>query len=163
VNRVVIKKGAAMETKRIKPTFGEWCILIGLLGLIAAAIRPAASQAVEEQKLSNLVGRLHEIRAGIALYKADHAGLYPGQRHFGGNIDPGLFVQDLTTADGIGKRAYLSLMPSNPYLEGQVFAGRVFCVNDPLAKPCVGTEAGWWFNAATGQFCALDSEFHMQY
>jgi hypothetical protein len=77
--------------------------------------------------------------------------LYPGQRHFGGNIDPGLFVQDLTTADGIGKG--LSFFNAVQSLSGRAgFAGRVFCVNDPLAKPCVGTEAGWWFNAATASF-----------
>jgi len=152
-----------MATQKIKPTVGEWCIVIGILGLIAGAVRPAASQAMEGQKLADMVGRLHEVRAAIALYKADHAGLYPGQRHFGGNVDPKAFVLDLTTEDIPGQKAYLSTVPSNPYLEGQGFANRVLCVNDPSVKPCVGVDAGWWFNAATGQFCALDSEFHKEY
>ena len=88
-----------METRRLKPTFGEWCIVIGLIGLVVAAVRPGVSQAMEERRLIDLVARLHEVRSAVAVYKADHAGLYPGQQYFGGNVDPEAFVHALTATD----------------------------------------------------------------
>jgi type II secretory pathway pseudopilin PulG len=155
--------GEAMETRRLKPTFGEWCIVIGLVGLIAAAVRPDVSQAMGERRLTDLVARLHEVRSAIAVYKADRAGLYPGQQYFGGNVDPEAFVLALTAANPPGRKPYLSAMPQNPYCADAAAARRVVIVNNPAAKPAARQDAGWWFNAATGQFRALDSDFHAQY
>lgn len=152
-----------MGTRRFRLTTGEWCILVGIIGLLTAAVRPSVSQAVVERRLSELVGRLYEVRAAVALYKADHAGLYPGQRHPGGNVDAAAFVADLTAPDAGMARPYLSAMPKNPYLADAEAAGRVLVVNDPAAKPMIDGNAGWWFNAATGRFCALDSAFHAEY
>lgn len=152
-----------METRKLKPTFGEWCIVIGLVGLIAAAVRPDVSQAMGERRLTDLVARLHEVRSAIALYKADHAGLYPGQEHFGGNVDPEAFVRALTTPASAGRRPYLSAMPHNPYCADATAARRIIVVNNPAAEPVAREDAGWWFNAATGRFRALDSAFHAEY
>jgi hypothetical protein len=121
------------------------------------------SQAVVEQRLTDMVGRLYEVRAAVSRYKADHAGLYPGQRHPGGNVDAAAFAADLTGADAGCVKPYLSAMPKNPYLADAEAAGRVIVVNDPDAVPVIDAKAGWWFNAATGRFCALDSAFHTQY
>lgn len=152
-----------METRRFKLTWGEWCIVIGIVGLLIATVRPGVSQAYGERRLTDLVGRLHEVRAAIALYKADHAGLYPGQRHLGGNVDAAAFVADLTTPELSGQAAYLSTMPANPFITDPGDALRIVVANDPVAMPAATVNAGWWFNAATGRFCALDSEFHAEY
>lgn len=152
-----------MGTRRFRLTAGEWCILVGVIGLLAAAVRPSVSQAMSDRQLTDLVGRLYEVRAAVALYKADHAGLYPGQRYPGGTVDAAAFVANLTAPAAIGARPYLSGMPKNPYLADAEAAGRVMVVNHPAATPVVDGKAGWWFNAAAGRFCALDSAFHAEY
>lgn len=155
--------GETMKTKEFKLSLGEWGVLVIIVGLVGTLISPSITQATQEQKLSDLVMRLHEVRAAVALYKADHAGLYPGQRNFGGNIDSDAFVCDLTTVNSLGLKPYLTAMAKNPYIADPVAAQRVIVVNSEEAKPMVTGNAGWWFNAATGQFCASDGQFHVEY
>ena len=152
-----------METKTLKLSVGEWGVLLLVVGLLGTAISPGTTQATQEQKLTDLVMRLHEMRAAVALYKADHAGLYPGQRYLGGNIDPDAFVDDLTSTSGLRDKPYLSAILKNPYIADPGAAGRVMMANSARAKPEVTAAAGWWFNAATGKLYACDSEFHAAY
>lgn len=155
--------GETMETRKLKLSLVEWCIVVGIVGVVGASVRPGLSQAMEDRKLPELVVRLHEVRSAIALYKIDHAGLYPGQQVHGDAVDAAAFWRALTTLGIDGRKAYVSSPAANPFVGDPALARRVECVNDPNARPDFEADAGWWFNAATGQFCALSSAFHAAY
>jgi hypothetical protein len=62
-----------------------------------------------------------------------------------------------------GQFHYFQRFPDNPYIQDSDCRNTVTCVNDPNIRPD-GTEGtAWWFNAATGDFRACDSEFHTAY
>lgn len=144
-------------TKRL--TVCDWCILVAVISLLASLAQPTFSQAVEEKKLTDLVDRLQSVRAKIQLYKVTHDGLLPGQRFAGDTVTAEQFT-DAMAGSGSGREGFaLRQIPINPYSE----SCSVTCVNDPDAKPAGTEDAAWWFNAATGDFYACDSQFHTNY
>ena len=148
-------------TKRL--TCCDWVVLVVLLSLAASLVNPALSQAVDEKRLVDLADGLQSMRAGLQLYKAAHGGRLPGQRLPGQAVTPAAFVAALTEQPGPDGQALLRQIPANPYVTDAAAARTVTCVNDPDARPD-GTEGtAWWFNAATGEFCACDSAFHTNY
>lgn len=153
-----------METqKKKKLTICDWCVLVVLFGMGASLITPGITQAVEEKKLSDLVDRLQSIRSEILLYQTEHNGLLPGQRFPKDHVTAEEFVEALRSERSGGKGAYLRWLPENPYVLDTERASTLVCVNDPNSRPMGDEGAAWWFNGATGEFCASDSAFHTNY
>ena len=151
------------KTGKQKLTLCDWCVLVAVISLFASLANPAVSKAVEEKKLIDMVDRLQSVRANIQLYKAQHDGLLPGQRFEGDSVTPDQFMDALTEQDEDRETSYFHQFPDNPYMSEAGQGRSLTCVNDPDATP-TGTEGtAWWFNAATGQFHACDSEFHANY
>ncbi len=149
--------------KKTKLTLCDWCVLIAIIGLVASVSHPALSGAMEEKKLSDMVDRLQMVRSQIRLYKAEHNGLYPGQEEIGDlSVTGEAFILALQREADNGT-PYLQQFPDNPYLSSSALSNAVTCVNDSKAIPMGTEETGWWFNVATGEFYACDSEFHTNY
>ena len=109
-----------------------------------------------------MVDRLQMVRSQIRLYKADK-GLFPGQQRIGDlSVTPDEFVAALKEHQMDRDVPYVEQFPDNPYISDSA-ASSVVCVNDPDTKPSGTESAGWWYNAATGDFHACDSQFHTNY
>jgi len=151
------------KEKKRKLKWCDWCVLISIVTLIASVSHPTITQAMEEQKLSSMVDRLQMVRSQIRLYKADK-GLFPGQHEIGDlTVTANEFAAALKERQTGGNVSYLNYLPDNPYVSGVGINDAVMCVNDPDAKPSGTEPAGWWYNAATGEFCACDTKFHTNY
>lgn len=149
------------ETKKL--TLYDGCILMVLFAVGALVLTPGVTQAVEGKKLSDMVDRLHLIRSQIMLYKTHNNGLLPGQRFAGDSVTSEEFAAALQQQRPDQKNSYLRDIPVNPYAIESGQANVVTCVNDANAMPTGREATGWWFNAATGDFFACDSEFHTKY
>ena len=154
-----------MEKKATKKwTVGDGCILLLVLfGIAASLVSPGVTQAFEEKKLGDLVDRLYTTRTQILLYKAHHNGLLPGQQFRGDSVTADEFATALQQQRPDGSGCYLSVILENPYMTDPARRNTVICVNDVNAIPAGTEQTAWWFNAATGDFFACDSEFHTKY
>lgn len=124
----------------------------------ALSIQPSVSQAVNQQHTAQLADRLCQWRWAIARYRADHNGLYPGQRIAGGAVEPTLFIADLLGKTDPERPPYLTTIPRHPFIADHRVAHAVKIVADPHEKPRYDGSAGWWLNIATGEFEALAVE-----
>lgn len=150
-----------MEKDKTKPTFTlcDGCVLAGLVILVASIAHPPVTQAMAEQKLVDLADALQAVRSQIRIYRAE-TGLLPGQQS---PDDRSITSEEFVAALTGNSDAFMAEFPANPYVADPAAAVRVTCVSDPLAKPTGAEPTGWWYNAATGQFCACDSQFHTHY
>ena len=153
-----------MEKKEAKKlTLYDGCILILIVGIAASVFTPGITQAVEEMKLSDMVQPLQIIRSQIMLYKHHHNGLLPGQKSAGDFVTSESFALAMAQDTPDGSGPYLKDIFENPYVADPARRSMITCVNDAEAKPTGQEQTGWWFNAATGDFFACDSEFHTHY
>ena len=153
-----------MEKKETnKLTLCDACILMLLIGIAASVFTPNLTQAVEEKKLSDMVDRLQVIRSQIMLYRAEHNGLFPGQRFAGDLVTSDAFALAMKQKRSDGSGSYLRKFFDNPYILGAEQRNTITCVNDVNVMPTGFEGTGWWFNAATGDFFACDSKFHTNY
>jgi general secretion pathway protein G len=146
-----------------KPTWLEIAIGVAVLIGISVTVVPRFSQAADQQRLEGLSDRLQLIRCTIDLYRADHNGLLPGQRRAGESISYRDFVGAMTMPGCDGRFHYFQRFPDNPFISVSDCRNTVTCVNDPNSHPNGKEGTAWWFNAATGEFRACDSEFHTAY
>jgi type II secretory pathway pseudopilin PulG len=151
------------KKKKKKLTICDWCVLVGVFGMMVSVFTPGLTQAMEEQKLSDMVDNLQIIRSQIMLYKAENHGLLPGQKTVGGRVTAQSFAKAMGSNRKSGQGAYLRSIPVNPYVMNGNAQNSITCVNDPAAKPGGDEGTAWWFNAATGEFHACDSAFHTAY
>jgi type II secretory pathway pseudopilin PulG len=149
------------ETKKL--TLCDGCILMLILGVAASVFTPGITQAVEEIKLSDMVDRLQIIRSQIMLYKAHNNGLLPGQTSVGDSVKAEDFTRAMAQDNPDGSGPYLKDIFENPYVADPARRSTITCVNDADATPTGGEQTAWWFNAATGEFFACDSQFHTNY
>ena len=140
----------------------EICIVLIVLAIIGGIAAPRLGRASSEARLNRLAESLQDIRSNIALYKIQNDNLLPGQTEPGGDISEEAFIAAITGIDADGSALYLKKMPLNPFIDRDK-AGRITCVNSPIAVPNGSECIGWWINAATGQFRACDSAFHAAY
>ena len=153
-----------MEKKEAKKlTLYDGCILVLIIGIAASVFTPGITQAVEEMKLTDMVERLQIIRSQIMLYKAHHDGLLPGQRAVDDSVTSESFALAMAQDNPDGSGPYLKDIFENPYIVDPARRSMITCVNDAEAQPTGTEQTGWWFNAATGEFFACDSEFHTNY
>jgi type II secretory pathway pseudopilin PulG len=151
-----LERGKEMTSPVIRAFEGS---MIGLILLsVATAVTPRVSQAQEEKRISLLAERLHQVRASIAVYQAEHEGALPGLTA-DGQVSAEAFTAALTSRDQLGRGPYLKEIPLNPFADSDT-AGEVTVVSDLGARPDGKECTGWWFNAATGHFTACDSTFH---
>lgn len=149
--------------KKNKLRLCDWCVLIGIITLIASIARPPITQAMDEKRLSDMVDQLQMVRSQIRLYKADK-GLFPGQQRIGDlSVTADEFIEALKEQRMDINMPYVEQFPPNPYVSDTAAGDGVICVNDPDAHPSGMEAAGWWYNAATGDFYACDSAFHTNY
>jgi general secretion pathway protein G len=149
------------ETKKL--TLCDGCVLILVFGIAAVLFSPRLTQAVERDKLSDLVDRLYTIRLQIKLYKLQHDGLLPGQWASGESVTSKDFVTALQEQQYKDSGLSVEGMLENPYIQDTGRCRTITCVNDPEAMPAGNERTAWWFNAATGDFYACDSKFHTNY
>lgn len=153
-----------MEKNEAKTlTLYDGCILMVLIGVAAAVLTPGITQATEEKKLSDMVDRLQIIRSQIMLYQAHNNGLLPGQRAVGDSVTSDAFAHAMKQQRPDGSGPYLDRIFENPFMVNPDGRSTVTCVNSANAMPTGSEGTGWWFNAATGEFFACDSEFHTKY
>lgn len=151
------------KEKKTKLSLCDGCVLVGIITLLTFVTHPAITQAMEERKLSDMVQYLQQIRSHIRVYKAD-TGLYPGQERIGDlSVTSEDFVGALTESQASRRKPYLQSFPANPYCGDPDMADKVTCLGKPDAHPAGTEQTGWWFNVATGEFYACDSEFHANY
>lgn len=144
-------------------TLVEILIVVVILGVLAAIVIPAFSDATTETTLTNLQANLQTVRCQLQLYKVHHNELYPGQTVVGGDVAGDDFISAFTTTDINGHGPYANRMPVNPYIEDAGNNTSITCVNNASAS-AAGTEGtAWWFNAATGEFRACDSVANTQW
>ena len=154
----------AMEKNKTKKfTLCEICILFFIIGIAGSVFTPGITQAVQEKKLSDMVDRLHTIRSCIRQYKVHNDGLLPGQRDVGDPVTAEQFISAMAQQNPDTSEPYLREILDNPYIEDVDRQSEIICVNDANATPTGFEGAGWWFNAATGDFFACDSKFHTNY
>lgn len=149
--------------KKIKQTLCDGCVLLGMVIFISSLAQPLVTQAVSNKKLYGLVDNLEAVRSGIRMFKAEH-GLLPSQQFPGDrSITAKEFITALATWPAEDNKLYRRSFPANPYVTDSAAANQITIVSDPNAE-LMGTEStGWWFKAATGDFRACDSKFHMNY
>ena len=104
------------KKKTKKLTICDWCVLIGILGMMTSVFTPGLSQAMQEQKLSDMVDNLQIIRSQIMLYKAENNGLLPGQTTAGDAVTAEGFITAMGKQRANDTGAYLRSMPDNPYV-----------------------------------------------
>ncbi|MHC4524245.1 MAG: hypothetical protein ACYSU8_01725 [Planctomycetota bacterium] len=153
-----------MEKKETKGlTLCDGCILALIIGVAASVFTPGVTQAIEGQKLSDLVDRLQVTRSRIMLYKGYNNGLLPGQQFEGDSVTSEGFVRAMAQDNPDGSGPYLSEIFENSYVLDPARRSTITCVNDVNATPTGTEQTAWWFNAATGDFFACDSQFHTNY
>lgn len=151
------------ENQTQKLTLCDGCILMVIFGIAASLFTPGYTQAVEGRKLSDMVDRVHTVRSCIMLYRAHNGGLLPGQVFEGDAVTPDAFIAALQQQRPDGYGPYLGAMLENPFVTDPARQRTITCVNDADARPTGAEQTAWWFNAATGDFHACDSQFHTNY
>jgi general secretion pathway protein G len=146
-----------------KPTWLEIAIGVAILVGISMTVVPRFTQAADRQRLEGLSDTLQLVRCTIDLYRAEHKGLLPGQQKSGQSVSPMDFVRDMTMPTSDGRFHYFQRFPDNPFINGSDCRNTVTCVNGLNIHPNGKEGTAWWFNAATGEFRACDSEFHTAY
>lgn len=146
-----------------KPTWLEFAMGVAVFIGISLTVVPHFTQAADRQRLEELSDKLQLIRCTIDLYRAEHEGLMPGQQSPGQSVTSINFVRDITMPGSDGRIHYFERFPDNPFIGSSDCRNTVACVNDPKIRPNGKEGTAWWFNAATGEFRACNSEFHTAY
>jgi type II secretory pathway pseudopilin PulG len=150
--------GMAEPPPRRRTAF-EVTVAVLLLVMLIALIAPHVGGASGDARQAALLANLQKIRACLEVYRAQHRDCYP---------DEGFIRQMLaySNADGETSNVASSDYPLGPYLQsipGNSFSGicTVRIVNTPgLRHLPPQQDAGWWYNAATGEFRADLTDLH---
>ncbi len=130
----------------------ELVIVIVILGVIGAIAVPRITQGIANAGVNALQRDLQIIRNAIETYAAEHEGKLPTSAaqlvsltDAAGNLDDGTGA-----AGGYIFGPYLAAAPALPV--GSKKGSRAMeVVHDAFATPPGSTNAGWWYNAATGE------------
>jgi type II secretory pathway pseudopilin PulG len=137
----------------------EVTVAVLLLVMLIALIAPHVGGATDESRRTALLANLQTIRARLEVYKMQHGDRYP---------DQGFIRQMLAYSNADGEMSDVASKdyPLGPYLRsipGNTFSGicTVRIVNTPgLRHVPPQQDAGWWYNAATGEFRADLTDLH---
>ena len=141
-------------------TLVEILIVVIILGILAAIVIPQFTEASAEARVSNIMTNLQTIRSQLLLYKTQHLENYPadgaGEAHDEFE-DEMCSYSDNTGATNATPSAsypygpYLQSVPSNPIGDTNTVA---VVQNGATVFSAPAADAGWWFNAVTGEFRA---------
>lgn len=147
------------QPSRGRRTAFEVTVAVLLLVALIALIAPHVGGASDDARQAALLANLQTIRAHLEVYKVQHRDCYP---------DDNLVRQMLAysniegqTSDEVSKDH-----PLGPYLQSipeNSFSGinKIRIVNTPgLRHVPPPQDAGWWYNAATGEFRADLTDLH---
>ncbi len=145
-------------------TLVEILIVVVILGILAAIVVPQFTEASGEAKDSRLQSDLQSVRSQVELFKIQHTGVMPGLAS--GTATAASFaiaMTGYTMADGSAADPqapganvygpYLQTLPSNPYALTNKDTVSIVTTSPSAAV----TNAGWFFNTATGEFGAATS------
>jgi len=134
-------------------TLVEILIVVVLLAILAAMTIPQFAQASSDSRAAALMSDIQTMRRQIQLYRAEHGDAYP-------TIE--IVAQMTQYSDAAGNTSatsdtahphgpYLTAFPKNP-ISG--IATVHFVTDVRLRFIPSQTDAGWWYNAATGELRA---------
>ena len=124
-------------------TLIEILVVVIILGILAAVVIPKFSVAEDDARDTAVRRELQQVRSQLQLYRVHHGGAYP--------TDIKAQLTTATNSDGTAGGSlgpYLQKFPSNPFV--------------PAAADTVDTDAkgggnaGWYYDASTGEFTADD-------
>jgi general secretion pathway protein G len=145
-------------------TLVEILIVVVILGVLAAIVVPQFTEASGDAKDSRLLTDLQRVRSQIGLYKIQHIGVMPGLASGGSTAASfEIAMTGYTMGDGTAAATqapavdvlgpYLQRLPNNPYATTNPQTVSIVQTS-PIAAV---TDAGWFFNNATGEFGAATS------
>ncbi len=129
-------------------TLVEILIVVVILGILAAIVIPQFSNASTETRLASVQVNLKTIRTQLQLYGAQHKGVFPQLATITDELTLASNADRTTAAvntPGFPFGPYMAQLPSNP-----------FTLTSTVSAGAVGTSA-WYYDQATGEFCANDS------
>jgi general secretion pathway protein G len=138
-------------------TLVEICIIMVILGVLAAVLIPQFGQAATEARTAALCGSLDDVRADIELYRQDHKGQLPGagsaswiEAMLGVTDIAGSVYTDAMRERGLAKFGpYMRNVPVNPFND---------CSTVRVDGPEAGANThGWRFDSRSGEFQADDN------
>jgi general secretion pathway protein G len=141
-------------------TLVEILIVVIILGILAAIVIPQFTEASAEARVSNLMTNLQTIRSQLLLYKTQHLESYPAAGDGEDGDDFANQMTQYTDVDGAVSATpdtdypygpYLQSVPVNP-VSGDNTVTVVQDGSTTFSAP--DADAGWWFNAVTGEFRA---------
>jgi general secretion pathway protein G len=123
-------------------TLVEILIVVVILGILAAIVVPQFTEASDDAKLSALTTDLQVVRSQLEMYRIQHKGSYPS------SLSLMLSKTDADGKAGGNYGPYLPKLPTNPFVGSDTV--------DTSSKG--GGNAGWYYNASTGEFCPDDDD-----
>lgn len=125
-------------------TLVEILIVVVILGILAAIVVPQFTEASNDAKESALASDLQTVRSQLELFKIQHNGGYPATLAL---LTQKTDVSGSADANG-AYGPYLQQIPTNPFVELNTI--------DTTTKG--GGNAGWYYNATTGEFTPDDDD-----
>ena len=141
-----------MSRSRNAFTLVEILIVVIILGILASIVIPQFTQASTDAKVSALANNLQTIRNQLELYRLQHKDTYPA------SAAALLTVMVVRTNDAGTTGTDPNQFPYGPYFKS--LPDNPFQGNNSIASggsPGNGSTAGWWYDPATGRFCANDA------
>lgn len=129
-------------------TLVEILIVVVILGILAAMVVPQFTSAARESRENSLRMTLHRMRIQLEVYREHHNNQYPTLDDFEAQLTGLTDVQGQTVAAGTPNAygPYIREMPANPVTSGKA-----------IGTGATGS-SDWYYDPATGEFRANDSE-----
>ena len=150
--------GVAQPSRGRRTAF-EITVAVLLLVMLIALIAPHVGGASDDARRAALLANLQTIRARLEVYKVQHGDRYPNEDFIRQML--AYSSVDGETSDEASKDhplgPYLQSMPENP------FSGisQIRIVDTPGFRHVPPRQdAGWWYNAVTGEFRADLTDLH---
>ena len=147
------------QPSRTRRLLFEVAVAVVLLVILFALIAPHVGQASDDARMVVLLANLQTIRSHLEVYKVQHCGRYPDKDFIRQMLC--YSNSDGETSDGPAKEypfgPYLHAIRENPF-SGMAWVRVVHSPRTRYMPP--QQEAGWWYNAATGEFRADLTDLH---
>lgn len=135
-------------------TLIEVLIVVMVLAILAAVVKPHISRASHDSRLETLKTTLLDVRAQLRLYASQHSGQFPGLGEFIPQMTQACADHQPPTSQpkNTGRhRTYLSDIPFNPYTGGNRIG------NGPPGS------SDWFYSESNGLFRANHDAAFIRY
>ena len=141
-------------------TLIEVLIVVIIMAVLAATIIPQFSSSTNDAKDSSLKFNLHTIRSQIEMYKVHHNGKVPTLATFTDQMTKPTDVDGKSSGTKLIYGPYFQgQVPANPYNSSNALVAST-ATTDAEAKAAVAGDAGWQYNATTGNFFPNTAEYY---